>query len=154
MTSWGQKVFLVPMKVPTAGDVAALRLIDPTLATLIARQAARGEALTVISPDGGGGRATAEDIEAGLAIGVQGAGRSFSGGDTQSRVIAVVYRHSLIVRARVSGNVAAIQVARQCCTPGVPMIWYAADGRVLERFGDFAAANRGPSVAAPRPGRR
>jgi hypothetical protein len=103
-----------------------------------------------------------------------GAGRSFAGGSTETRLILVVpdgvakvafvmprqanrtdptapiYRHTLTVTARVRGNVAAVQVPRECCAGEPPMTWYAPDGQVVKRLGDPAAANR--VVSPPKPG--
>lgn len=69
---------------------------------------------------------------------------------------APIYAHSLSATVSVHDNVAATQVNRDATTgpvswtTGVAMIWYAADGRVIKRIGDLAAANR--VIASPQPG--
>jgi hypothetical protein len=62
---------------------------------------------------------------------------------------APIYRSVLPVLAPVHDNVAAVQVNRECCAGGVPMIWRAADGHVIKQIGDVATAGR--LVPAPRP---
>jgi hypothetical protein len=51
---------------------------------------------------------------------------------------APIYRSVLTVLAPVHDNVAAVQVNRECCAGGVPMIWRAADGHVIKQIGDVA----------------
>lgn len=169
-TPWGEKLYFVPMKPPTAKPLAQLHLP----AGVISRLRTRGETLGVFSARGGGGGGTAADIEAGYGWQTEGAGRSFAGGSTETRIILVVpdgvakvafvlprqsspgqpgapiYRHALTVTVPVHDNVAAVQVDRQCCQGRAPMIWYAADGHVVRRVGNPAAANR--VIPAPAPG--
>jgi hypothetical protein len=169
-TPWGEKLYLVPTKPPTVKQLNILGLPP----RLIERLRARGETLSVFSPQGGGGTSDAAAIEAGDAIGTEGAGHSFAGGSSQTRFILVVpngvakvefmlprqsspgandpriYPHSLGVTARVHDNIAAVQVNRETDGPSAPMVWYSADGRVLKRIGDFAKLNR--VIAPPRPG--
>jgi hypothetical protein len=63
---------------------------------------------------------------------------------------APTYTHPLGVTVPVHDNVAAAQVDRECCSGRPPMIWYAANGQVIKRIGDFAKVNR--VNAAPKPG--
>lgn len=178
-TPWGERLFFVPIKPPTPDQIAASvnqfpRRLRRQAARDIARQAARGETLGVFSSSGGGGDASAGDIKAGYSLGTEGAGRSFAGGSTRTRLILVVpdgvakvvfvlprrpaaalhgapvYKHSLRVPVLVHDNVAAVQVDRQLPSGRPPMIWYAADGRVIKRIGNFTKANH--VIAPPRPG--
>ena len=172
-TPWGEKLYFVPMKPPTARQLASLgqRLISPKL---IASLRSRGETLGLFSSQGGGGGGGAASIEGGYGLQTQGAGHSFAGGSTQTRLILVVpdgvarvqfvlprqsspgtngapiYRRSLTVTAVVHDNIAAVQVNRQTDGGSVPMIWYSSDGRVIKRIGDFAKLNR--VIAPPQPG--
>lgn len=175
VTAWGEKLFFVPMKPPTPKALATLeRQRPPFPSSLIRRISRRGETLGVYSRGGGGGGATAADIEAGYSLGTEGAGRTFAGGSTHTRLILVVpdgvakvvfilprqstgagygtpvYKRALQFAAAVHGNVAAVQVDRQCCTERQPMIWYAADGRVIKRIGNFSTVNR--IITPPKPG--
>jgi len=118
---------------------------------------------------------TAALIEEGHNGASDGWGRSFAGGATGFRFYQVipdgvakvtfviprdssprrygapVYRHALYVTVPVRGNIAAVEEAhRQLGEASMPEIWYAADGRVIKRIGDFAAVNR--VIAAPKPG--
>jgi hypothetical protein len=163
-TPWGEKLYLVPTKPLTIKQLHAQGMHLPP--RLIARLLAGGETLGVFSPQGGGGASDAAAIEAGDAIGTEGAGRSFAGGSSQTRFIVVVpdgvakvefvlprqsspgangapiYPHSLGVTAPVHDNIAAVQVNRETDGPSAPMIWLSADGRVIKRIGDFAKLNR------------
>lgn len=178
-TPWGERLFFVPMKPPSAASAAAFVRSFPARLRRQARRAiaervGRGETLGVFSKSGGGGGASAADIKAGDSLGTEGAGRSFAGGSIRTRLILVVpdgvakvafvfprqsagalygtpvYKHSLRIEAPVRDNVAAVQVDRQCCSGRPPMIWYAADGQVIKQIGNFAKVNR--VVAPPRPG--
>lgn len=110
---------------------------------------------------GGGCCATARSIETTGSWSSSGAGRSFAGGSPATRYYVVVpdgvarvafvsrpqsiqaggptYRRTLTVTAPVHGNVAAAEIHRQL-NGGPLMVWYAADGRVIRRVGNFAAA--------------
>ena len=173
-TPWGERVYLVPMKPPTAQQIARFVHQTNAPAQVTARIRERGETLGVFNNGGGGGSASAADIEAGDSLLTEGAGRSFAGGSTQTRLILVVpdgvakvvfvvprqsagvengapiYRHGLHVAVTVQNNVAAVQVPRGCCNGRPPMIWYAPDGQVVKRIGDFSTVNR--VIASPRPG--
>ncbi len=171
-TPWGSPVYLVPVK-----PVAVHAIHAPAGSTRYAPLASQNyEGLMEVDGSGAGGDAKAADIEAGHLLGASGAGHSFAGGSTQTRVILVVpdgvakvtfvfprqadhndpgapiYRRTLTVTAPVHGNVVALQVPRECCGSNVPMIWYAADGHVVKRLGNLAAANRviPPPSPAPR----
>lgn len=61
-----------------------------------------------------------------------------------------VYRQALYVTVPVRGNIAAIEEAHRQLGGSMPEIWYASDGRVIKRVGDFAVVNR--VTAAPKPG--
>jgi len=179
VTPWGERLFFVPFKPPTRQSLAAAQRRLPRrdraqLARDFARLALRGETLGVYSRHGGGGGVPASVIKARGELSTEGAGRSFAGGSTRTRLTLVVpdgvakvvfvlprqsagtqngapiYRHSLNVAVAVHSNVAAVQIDRQCCTGQLPMIWYAADGHVIKRIGNFSSINR--LVAPPRPG--
>ena len=179
VTPWGEKLFLVPFKPPTRQSLAAAERQFPQrdrtqLARTFARLASRGETLGVYSRKGGGGGVPASFIEARGELSTEGAGHEFAGGSTRTRLILVVpdgvakvvfvlprqpagaqngapiYPHSLRVAVPVHSNIAAVQVDRQCCTDQLPMIWYAADGHVVKRIGNFASVNR--VIAPPKPG--
>ncbi|HET6866338.1 MAG TPA: hypothetical protein VFH80_10455 [Solirubrobacteraceae bacterium] len=148
-TPWGEKLYFVPMRAVMAGRHV--------------------EQLSVFSLQGGGGAGTAASIDAGEGIGTQG-----GGGIPGTRVTLVVpdgvarvafvlprqpfpgqygapiYPHSLTVTAAARDNVVAVRIDRN--VPGVqfPMIWYAADGHVIKRIGNLAAADR--VVPTPQPG--
>ena len=128
MTPWGQKVFLVPLKSPTA----------------------RGKTLGLFSADDGTGVGTASDIEAGRGRVLISGGRSFAGGSTGSRIVVVVpdgvmkvafvFPPSLSVSVPARSNFASVQVNRECCGGSPAMIWYAVGGHVIKRIGNPAAA--------------
>jgi hypothetical protein len=174
-TPWGSPVFLVPVgpgSVARAEAALGRRHLPPALVRNITLPTER---LAEIDSSGSGGGSTAADIEAGHALSTQGAGRSFAGGSTRTRIILIVpdgvarvafifprqadrndpgapiYRHALTVTAPVHANVAAVQVPRECCGSDLPMIWYAPDGHVVKRFGSLAAVNRVAPVAKPGP---
>jgi hypothetical protein len=63
---------------------------------------------------------------------------------------APIYKHSLRLAVAVHDNVAAVQIHRQCCNGQPPMIWYAADGHVIKRIGNFSTTNR--VIAPPKAG--
>jgi hypothetical protein len=173
-TPWGERLYLVPMKPPTAKELASFARQFRRPASVIARLHAQGETLGVLSSQGGGGAGTAVSIEAGQGMETEGAGRSFAGGSTETRFVLVVpdgvakvefvvprqsspdepgapiYRHSLAVTVAVHDNVAAAQVDREWDGGPVPMIWYSADGQGLKRIGNFAIVNR--VIAPPQPG--
>lgn len=149
VTPWGSGVFLIPVK-PSP-------------------QSRGAEAISLFVDSGGGCCATAADIERYGETTTEGAGRSFAGGSTQSRLVTVVpdgvrrvvfyfspqaipaggpvYRQDLEVAAWVHGNIAAVQVPRQCCAGGPAQIWQGADGRVIKRIGNFS-----PPSPPPQPG--
>ncbi|HEX3689462.1 MAG TPA: hypothetical protein VHV28_07185 [Solirubrobacteraceae bacterium] len=173
-TPWGSPVFLVPVGPGSEARMRAVFGRRRLTKALIDNVTRPEERLTEVDSSGSGGGATASAVEAGQAIGWAGAGRSFAGGSTQTRLILIVpdgvakvafviprqvdrndpsapvYRHSLTATAIVHNNVAAIQIHRECCGGSTPMIWYAADGQVLKRVGNPAAANR--VIAAPKQG--
>jgi hypothetical protein len=179
VTPWGEKLFFVAFKPPTRQSLAAAERQFPQrdrtqLTQTFRRLASRGETLGVYSRQGGGGGVPASVIAARGELSTEGAGRSFAGGSTRTRLLLVVpdgvakvvfvlprqpagaqhgapiYRHSLNVAVAVHSNVAAVQVDRQCCTDQLPMIWYAADGHLIKRIGKLSSVNR--IVAPPRPG--
>ncbi len=101
-TPWGEKLYFVPSKPPTASALATLESQSPqsafydrpALARILARRASRGETLEMFSSNGGGGDATAADIETGDAFQIEGAGRSFAGGSTETRFISLCQTES------------------------------------------------------------
>jgi hypothetical protein len=156
VTPWGSPVYLVPNKPPTAAALARLKRQFPALSVARLEAARRAEGVTDVDRSGSGGNATAAEIEAGQAISTEGAGRSFAGGATQTRVIAIVpdgvatvsfvdprqpspHRHSATVTVPVHGNVAAAQLDRGGTGGSVPipMIWFSSNGAVIKRIGDF-----------------
>ncbi|MGH3264183.1 MAG: hypothetical protein ACRDNS_19555 [Trebonia sp.] len=155
VTPWGSPVYLVPNKPPTSAGLARLKRQFPTLSAARLRDARREEGVTEVDRSGSGGDATVAEIEAGQAIGSEGAGRSFAGGATQTRVIAIVpdgvatvsfvdprppslHRHSATVTVPVHGNVAAAQLDRGGLGGSVPipMLWFSSAGTVIKRIGD------------------
>ena len=173
-TPWGTGVFVIPMKPVTGGSLAALKARYPNFPTSLFGQRRRGEGIDLEVDSGGGCCSSAADIKAGHDLTTDGAGRSFAGGSTQTRLILLVsdgvakvqfvlprqpsrsspgspiYARPLRVTVPVHGNVAAVQVNRECCAGAVPMIWYAADGHVIKRIGNLAAVNR--VLSPPKPG--
>ena len=144
VTPWGSGIVLIPTK-PSGGRFPAFR--------------ARSQEGIDFEVDGGGSCcATASDIATYGDVAIGGAGRSFAGGSTQTRftvlvpdgvaTVQFVMPHPPDPVATVHENAAAVQVSQGCCTGGVPMIWRAADGHVVNRVGGAE-----PRVAAPaRPG--
>lgn len=150
VTPWGEPVYLIPVK--QSGH----------------------EAISLLVGSGGGCCARASDIVHFGDVTTEGAGRSFAGGSTGTRVVALVpdgvarvafvlprqpspgqagapiYRRSLTVNARVHDNIAAVQVDRESDGAPPAMIWYAPDGHVISRIGNPAGADR--VIAPPRAG--
>jgi hypothetical protein len=174
-TPWGSPVFLVPMGPGSVARVKAAFGRRKPPPALVRRVTLPTERLMEVDSSGSGGDSDAADIEAGHALGTDGAGHSFAGGSTQTRIILIVpdgvatvaftfprqadrhdpgapiYRRSLTVTAPVHGNVVAVQVPRECCGSDLPMTWYASDGHVVKRLGGLAAVNRVAPVAKPGP---
>ncbi|MDQ6774932.1 MAG: hypothetical protein M3071_01645 [Actinomycetota bacterium] len=173
-TPWGEKLYFVPMKPPTAKQLENSYRGVHLPPAVAANLSARGETLSLFSSHGGGGGGDAASIEAGNAIEIDGAGRSFAGGSTETRFILVVpdgvakvalvlprqpqpgvpgaptYRHSSTVIVAVHDNIMAVQVDREF-DGGMPrMMWYSPDGHVLKRIGNFATINR--IISPPKPG--
>jgi hypothetical protein len=165
-TPWGEKLYLVPYRPLTAAEMTARARRFPA-GPPSTRE--RSETLGVMSRGGGGGGGDAATVEAGQVMQIDGAGRSFAGGSTRTRFILVVpdgvarvefsfppqtiaaggpvYRRSLAVTVSVHGNIAAVQVNRECCAGLPALIWYGPAGRVLKRIGGM-----GSSPAPPQPG--
>lgn len=172
-TPWGEKLYLVPRKPLTAAQIATLARQSQRPPGFIARLRGR-ETLDVFSSQGGGGASDAATIEAGRAVGTEGAGVDAAGGSSETRLILVVpdgvakvkfvlprqpqpavpgapiYPHSATVTAPAHANVVAVQLNREFDGATPPMIWYSADGRAIKRLGNLAAVNR--VVASPQPG--
>jgi hypothetical protein len=162
VTPWDSAVYFIPEKPPARTSRPSAIPADRTQ-----------EGLFVLVGSGGSCCATAANIERGGSLQSEGAGRSFAGGSTETKLVIVVpdgvarvvfvlprqpergspgapiYPRSLEVGVPVRGNVAAVRVRRECCSGPVPMIWYAADGHPIKRIGDFKAANH--VVAPPEP---
>ncbi len=174
-TPWGERLYVVPLNPPTAQQVESFARGIPGARNQLLRMARRRpETLTVLSADGAGGAGDAATIEQGQGIGTEGAGRSFAGGSTATRVTVVVpdgvakvrfvfprqpspgqpgapiYSRSLSVLAPVHGNIVAVQVDREVAEASLPMIWYGPDGQVVKRIGDLASVNT--VIPAPKPG--
>jgi hypothetical protein len=172
-TPWGTGVFVIPMKPPTAASLAALKARYPNFPINQLAQL-RGEGIDLEIGSGGGCCSTAAHIQAGHDMTTEGAGRSFAGGSTQTRLVLLVpdgvakvqfvlprqpsrnspgspiYPTALRVTVPVHGNVAAVQVKRELDGGGVPMIWYNPDGQVIKRIGDLGTVNR--VLPSPQPG--
>jgi len=161
---WGSRVLLVVATAPAPGSQQGW--------TYDARLGRRlGGGLIVWVNHGGGCCSDAAAIESTGSWSSSGAGRSFAGGSTATRFYVVVpdgvarvafvappasiqaggptYRHALTVTAPVHGNVAVAELHREF-DGGPLMIWYAADGRVIKRVGNFAAAAH--AAKPPQPG--
>ena len=174
VTPWGSGVFLIPEKPASTASLAALRRrFASAPAAFLDHLAGTAERVALEVDNGGSCCATAADIEAGDDMTVDGAGRSFAGGSSATRLVLVVpdgvaevdfflprqpapwdsaapiYRRALMVAVAVHGNIAAVQVGRESKGAGTAMIWKAADGRVIKRIGSPAAAAR--VIAPPRP---
>ena len=175
-TPWGERLYVVPLNPPTARELARFAQRDPGAASSRLLQYVRGrpETLMVFSANGAGGAGDAASIEQGQGIGTEGAGRSFAGGSTATRITLVVpdgvakvrfvfprqpspgqpgapiYAHSLSVLAPVHDNIVAVQVDREVMAARFPMIWYGPGGQVVKQIGDVAAANT--VVPPPKPG--
>jgi hypothetical protein len=155
-TPWGDGVFVIPIK-PAASQLRS------------------GERIDLEAGSGGACCAPAADIQAGHDMVSQGAGRSFAGGSTGARLVLLVpdgvakvqfllprqpsrnspgspiYAKALRVIVPVHGNIAAVQVKRECCAGAVPMIWYGPGGQVIKRIGNPATVNRVLAPAKPGP---
>jgi hypothetical protein len=134
----------------------------------------RQERLIVWQDHGGGAGGTAAVIRAGREVETQGWGATYAGGSTGVRADVVVpdgvarvsfvlaqsagagtsgpsYSRPLRLSVRVHGNIAAFEARRSCCEGAVPMIWYAADGRVIRQIG-HVSPTQPTSHPAPAPG--
>jgi hypothetical protein len=177
-TPWGEKVFLVPLKPPSASAVReAERKFPGYRAPSLARRRDQ-ETLAVFTVDPGGtGGGTCCDTAATIKALNGGAGtegyRPLHGSgytrlltivpDGVAKIVYVlprqgsrigpgtpIYKHTLVATAVVHGNVAAVQIDHQCCTGRIASTWYGTNGHVLKRVGSPAAANR--IVSTPKPG--
>ncbi len=163
ITPWGSRVLVALMYSEAKSKATASHLpraLDPRTGLLV--EADHGSSCC----------GTARSIEAAGAVSLDGAGRSFAGGSAAIRVYAVVpdgvakvafyspaqsvpaggptYPHSLTVTVPVHGNVAAVELHRECCN--IPlMVWYGADGQVIKRVGNFAAASHRQRPPQPSP---
>jgi hypothetical protein len=173
-TPWGERLYLVPMKPPTAAQLEGFARGRHLPARVFARAPFAGETLSVMSSRGSGGAGDAASITAGAAIQSDGAGHSFAGGSTQTRFVLVVpdgvakveflaprqpqpgvpgaatYRHTLTATVAVHDNIAAVQLNREFDGATPRMIWYSAAGQVVKRIGNFGTINR--VLAPPKPG--
>jgi hypothetical protein len=169
-------MFLVPTRPPTRKQL--LRFFTGPDGMIPARvhvrfAAFKDERVGVFSRGGGGCCATAADLQRYGISGSEGAGRSFAGGSTQTRQYLVVpdgvskvtflfarqpfpgqygapvYHHVFRVTVPVRNNLVAIQVDREAGPPAE--IWYAADGKVVRRSGNFSALGRVRTGASPGP---
>ena len=167
-TPWGSRVLLVSTNPPTAKDSAAVRRRFPNMPMSMRERSG----LILWVDHGGGCCGTASSIDQAGDLSFRGAGRAFAGGSTAERVYVVVpdgvakvafysppqsvpaggptYRHGLTITVPVHGNVAAVQWNRECCNPPL-MTWYGADGQVIKRIGNFAAAGHHPRPPQPAP---
>ena len=168
---WGSRVLLALINPPTPAQLAAFKKQFPEFPSA-QRPPVNEERLTMWVDHGGGGGEDAAGIQAGGDWSITGAGRSFAGGSTVTRIYVLVpdavakvafysppqrvqsggptYRHGLTVTVPVHGNIAAAEIHRQCCA-GPLMIWYAADGHVIKRVGNFVAAQHAPAPPQPSP---
>lgn len=163
-TPWGERLYLVPEKpVLETGSNGETKLRPETLQLFDSRGVWIIDAIP------------ATLIEAGQADSAAAAGRRlYGGGASQVRFIYIVpdgvakvtfvlprdplpgfpfepvYAHTLSVSVPVYHNIVAVQIDRQFDRPDPPMIWYAANGTVIKRIGDFRDLNR--VVPEPLPG--
>jgi hypothetical protein len=162
-TSWGEHLYLVPLTPPTPQQVhrrhgAEARTVRPAEWVLVyggrftwaAGSADRVGAGSVGESRWGPG-GPASGVERGFALVPDGVSRityilarqpfgSTYGDPTYARVARLT--------VPVLGNVAAWQARR---SPGDAWIWHAADGRVLKRFGNPAAAAKVVPIKQPGP---
>jgi hypothetical protein len=172
-TPWGQKLYFVPLKPHRVTEAIPARpgqqprprtqLIPETLELVTPAQRWLQSGLD------------ADMIKAGQLGTSEPAGRRVYGGGTSAvRFIYVVpdgvarvtfvlprdalpgfpfepvYAHTLSVSAPVHDNVVAVQVDRQFDRANPPMIWYAANGTVIKRIGNFRTLDH--VVPEPLPG--
>ena len=174
-TPWGP-VYLIPELPLTARRRAAVeRRVARSSGARVARQLAaiRRPAGGMFILDGGGGCcSTAAEVRAGEASvggggtrpdgasyaqvvvvvpdGVARVAFAFPASRSYTRTGAIVRHPASTITATVHGNVAWAQVSRLCCDQ-VPMIWYAANGKVIKRIGNFRTAGNGPVLPAAGP---
>ena len=172
-TPWGERLYVVPMNPLTARQIESAGKRFPAIRPQLLRRT-RPETLMVLSGGAFGGAGDAASIEQGQGISTEGAGRSFAGGSSATRITVVVpdgvanvkfviprqpdpgqsgapiYAHSLSVVAPVHSNIAAVQVDREVPLGRFPMIWYGPTGQLVKRIGDLAGANA--VTPPPRPG--
>lgn len=168
---WGSRVLLALINPATPAQFDAFKRQFPEFPSA-RRSPVDEERITMWVDHGGGSGLDAAGVQDGELWSLNGAGRSFAGGSTASRLYVLVpdgvatvafysppqsvqaggptYRHGLTVTVPVHGNIAAAEIHRQCCS-GPLMIWYGADGRVIKRVGDFAAAEHAPAPPQPSP---
>lgn len=175
VTPWGSAVFLIPMKPATAQSIAAASHQYPQLAARFLQRPPDFslEGINLFVDGGGACCSTAEAVEAGAAMSMDGAGRSFAGGSTKTRFILLVpdgvakvefyfpsqmmpaggptYRNSLAVTVPVDGNIAAVEVNRECCASQPAMTWYAPDGTIIKRIGTTSPPPLPRQPAPPTP---
>ncbi len=144
LTSWGQRVFLLPYRPPTPRQIDAL---PARLRAQARRQAIRAEELFYFLGFGNGGQiGTAADVAAGRAI-VEYGGGVQAGRVLPLQLIVVVPDGVQSVgftvsqpggvrmhRVPVHGNVATLQV--RTAPPNNPrqIVWYGSHGRVLKHY--------------------
>lgn len=175
-TPWGERMFLVPTLPPTRQQILRFYGARPngtrSARTDVPFEEWKDERVGLASHGGGAGLATAADLRL-HGIGMsEGAGRAFAGGSTETRQVLVVpdgvakvtflfarqpfadqygapvYHVVKRVTVPVKNNLVAVQIDRQAGSPAE--IWYAANGTVVRRFGNFAALEKVRS--GPRPG--
>jgi hypothetical protein len=144
VTPWGEPVYVIPV-----------------------RQPGRSEAISLLVGSGGGCCALAADIVRFGQETTEGAGRSYAGGSTRTRItvlvpdgvatVELVLPHPVTVR--VHANVAAVQVDQACCAGPPAMIWRGAHGQVVRRVGGAvpragSAPRLGPETVLSRAAER
>jgi hypothetical protein len=180
VTPWGQKVFVVPLKPPTAQSLARTLRRFPhfprSLAHLMLSHRAAGETVE-LSAGGGGGPVSAAQIEAsGAALlegapggapkrdpGLQAPARGFVLVPDGVAKVAVLlprqdipgdpaYAHPLTVEIPIHDNVGWFEVNRYMDDVGFEhMIWYGPSGQVVKRIGYPADLNRVVKPPTPTP---
>lgn len=173
ITPWGSRVLLALMNPPSqAQSRADARRFGARIARRF--EANRQGRLILWADHGGGAGGTPASIQAGDDTMTDGWGASYAGGSTGVRAYVVVpdgvarvtfvlpqtdhgrsqgpeYAGPLRITVAVHGNIAALEARRSCCQGQIPMIWYAADGRIVKQIGDVSASQTTRPAAHPRP---
>jgi hypothetical protein len=171
VTSWGERVYLAPVRPLSQSEIERLPVSRRAMALRLRRREGTADQLayfftsTLGAQTGSGGCcATASALATG------GAGSWGGDGSTTVATLVVpdgvrrvtlefprqeglgarIYPHAEAVSATVHGNVVAFRIRnRSVDDPFSYMTWYGANGRRLKQFGDLGRLDR--VVAPPRP---